>query len=294
MNIDISDKKIIDFSKIFSSSIFKELSETGESKKLSQILLEVGLLQNIDLKQNLATFFDESYKILSKKYKNEYVYKNTIIKKILLGRHSLNTAFLINECRVGSSKADSVIFNGTSTVYEIKSEYDSFSRLEQQLNDYKKAFEYINIVVPSSSVDKLKDYLKDDYIGIIRLNKNNTLSIIREAKSNKKYFDKSVIFDILNQNEYKAIVKKYFDNVPDVPNTKVYAEYKKYFEQLSIEIIHNEIVKNLKQRGNNKSLKEFIENIPDSLKVLALQTKLTNKAKENLLNLLKKDIKNIV
>lgn len=229
-----------------------------------------------------------------KNYRNEYVYKNIIIKNILLGRHSLNTAHLISECRVGNSKADSVILNGTSTVYEIKSEYDTFNRLAQQLSDYKKAFEFVYIVVPEVFVEKLKNILSDDSIGIIRLNKNNSLTKIKDAKSNKMNFEKAVIFDILKQNEYKTIVQKYFKNIPQVPNTKIYNLYKEYFKQLDIEIIHKDTVDILKKRGNNKDLKHFILNVPDSLKASAFQVKLTNKAKLNLLNILSKDIKNVI
>lgn len=48
---------------------------------------------------------------------------NVIANKILLGKHSLNTSHMLSEFRVGYNKADVVIINGTSSVYEIKSEY---------------------------------------------------------------------------------------------------------------------------------------------------------------------------
>lgn len=294
MQFNISNRSIVDLARVFSPTILKELSSSGKSDKLSQILRELNLLKQISLEQDVASFFNDVYNFLSKYYKNEYIYKNTIIKKILLGRHSLNTAYVINECRIGKSKADSVILNGTSTVYEIKSEYDTFLRLEQQLNDYKQAFEYIYIVVPTSTVEKLKNSLDDFNIGILQLNNNDSLTKIREAKSNKEYFNKSIIFDILNQREYKSIVHRYFKNIPMVPNTKTYSLYREYFNQLDIEIIHFETVKSLKLRGNNKFLKDFVLTVPDSLKALALQTNLTKKAKLNLLEVLKKEIRNII
>lgn len=294
MQLNITNKNFIDLAKIFSPTILKELSENGKSKKLTQILIDHDLIKQLDVKQDLASFFNDTYKFLSKSYRNEYIYKNTIIKNILLGRHSLNTAYLINECRVGNSKADSVILNGTSTVYEIKSEYDTFVRLEQQLNDYKKAFEYIYIVVPEVSVQKLKIEFINKNIGILQLNKNNSLTKIQDAQSNKEYFDKEIIFDILNQKEYMLIVHKYFQNIPELPNTRIYSIYKEYFKQIDIKVIHDEFVEILKQRGNNKLLKDFVLSMPDSLKALALQTKLTKKAKINLLNVLKAEVKNII
>lgn len=294
MKFEISNKNIVDLAKIFSPTIIKELSINGNSKKLRRILDELGLLSQLDLKKDLATFFNDIYLFLSKNYRNEYIYKNTIIKKILLGKHSLNTAYLINECRVGNSKADSVILNGTSTVYEIKSEFDTFNRLETQLNDYKKAFEFIYVVIPSKSLIKLESYLNDDSIGIIIFNNKNVLSVIKEAKSNKINFDKNTIFEILRKKEYISILEKYYGKIPNIPNTREFKYCKELFFNLDMDIIHNEMVSILKERGTNDVYKDFVSKVPDSLKALSIQTNLTNKEKHNLLKLLHKEIKYII
>ena len=247
MQFNITNKSIIDLSKIFSPTILKELCSTGNSKKLRKILDELNLLYQVDLKKNLESFFNDVYKILLKNYRNEYIYRSIIIKKILLGIHSLNTAHLINECRVGNSKADCVILNGTSTVYEIKTQFDTFSRLHSQLDDYKKAFEYVYIVVPIETLKKLEGYNLDENIGIMVLNKNSTISKTRLAKSNKNYFNKETIFDILRKNEYIEIISKYYE-IPSIPNTKIYTYCKRLFSELDIELIHVELVQILKKR----------------------------------------------
>lgn len=293
MQFNITNKSIIDLSKIFSPTILKELCSTGNSKKLRRILDELNLLYQVDLKKNLESFFNDVYKVLLKNYRNEYIYRNIIIKKILLGIHSLNTAHLINECRVGNSKADCVILNGTSTVYEIKTQFDTFSRLHSQLDDYKKAFEYVYIVVPIETLKKLEGYNLDENIGIMVLNKNSTISKTRLAKSNKNYFNKETIFDILRKNEYIEIISKYYE-IPSIPNTKIYTYCKRLFTELDIELIHAELVQILKKRDVSDLQKKVILNVPDSLKALSMQTKLTDKEKNNLLELLQKDMKYII
>lgn len=293
MQFNITNKSIIDLSKIFSPTILKELCSTGNSKKLRKILDELNLLYQVDLKKNLESFFNDVYKILLKNYRNEYIYRSIIIKKILLGIHSLNTAHLINECRVGNSKADCVILNGTSTVYEIKTQFDTFSRLHSQLDDYKKAFEYVYIVVPIETLKKLEGYNLDENIGIMVLNKNSTISKTRLAKSNKNYFNKETIFDILRKNEYIEIISKYYE-IPSMPNTKIYTFCKRLFSELDIELIHVELVQILKKRDISDLQKKVILNVPDSLKALSMQTKLTDKEKNNLLELLQKDMKYII
>lgn len=294
MQFDISNKSIVNLAKVFSPTILKELSNTGKSNKLSSILNELSLIKHINLEQTVASFFNEAYNLLSKYYKNEYIYRNTIIKNILLGRHSLNTAFVINEFRVGNSKADCVIFNGTSTVYEIKSQFDTFNRLKTQLEDYKKAFEYIYIVVPNESLKKLEVYLDDESIGIMRLNSNNSISKIKEAKSNKYNWDKNIIFDILRKNEYLYILNKYYGEIPEMPNTKVYSYCKELFSKLDLNEIYQDIVWLLKMRGNNELYKKLILNAPDSLKALCFQTNLTKREKINLIELLDRQIEYII
>ena len=63
------------------------------------------------------------------------------------------------------------MFNGCSKVFEIKTEFDSDFRLPLQLENYKKAFNQIYLIVPET---KLKLYEKyDSSIGLITFNSSN-------------------------------------------------------------------------------------------------------------------------
>ncbi|MBE9547218.1 MAG: sce7726 family protein [Proteobacteria bacterium] len=136
--------------------------------------------------------FDDVYSYLCNNYRSEYVYKNAIANKILLGRHSINTSTLLNEFRVGNSKADIVIINGDSSVYEVKSEYDSMERLQNQIKSYRTVFDYINIVTHFSQLDKIIKTVDKD-IGIIVLT-DQYLSYL-SPKSSKSYLSQ-VIFNL--------------------------------------------------------------------------------------------------
>ena len=113
------------------------------------------------------------------------------------------------------------------------------------------------------------------------------------AKSNKNSFNKETIFDILRKNEYIEIISKYYE-IPSMPNTKIYTFCKRLFSELDIELIHVELVQILKKRDISDLQKKVILNVPDSLKALSMQTKLTDKEKNNLLELLQKDMKYII
>ena len=66
-------------------------------------------------------------------------------------------------------------------VFEIKTEYDTFTRLDRQLSDYKKAYEYLNLIVPKSKLSDAID-LVDEAIGIITYTIKNKLVLFETYK----------------------------------------------------------------------------------------------------------------
>ena len=120
----IENKYLPALSRIFTPVVMNSLVHTGTSGYLYEVILNSGLINRLDTSMPLKKFFDWIYDLLVKRYRSEYIYKNAIANKILLGKHSLNTSHMLTEFRAANCKADVVVLNGTSTVYEIKSEYD--------------------------------------------------------------------------------------------------------------------------------------------------------------------------
>lgn len=165
--------------------------------------------------------FDFCYNDFRLNYRNEYFIKSLIVQKILLGRHSLNTATMINEFRAGLSKADCVVLNGASTCYEIKSEYDSLARLPEQLTSYLKLFDRVYVVTPEKHLKKVMECLPCG-VGVLKLSRRNTLSEYVEAKSSSQPVDVDVLMDSLRKNEYLMLVEYFFGSVPDVASGAIY------------------------------------------------------------------------
>ncbi len=266
---DLNRKCLPALSRVFTPIVMDSLIQTGTSGYLKEVAHNSGLVDLLDTTMSLKNFFDWIYDYLFKNYRNEYIYKNVIANKILLGKHSLNTSHMLTEFRVGKCKADVVVVNGTSTVYEIKSEFDSFTRLENQIQAYLKIFDHINVITCASQADKLESILPDKS-GILVLTDRNTIKTIRESKSNKKNINLDILFDSLRKNEYLKIIKEYFETVPDVPNTMIYKECKKLFCKIPSEIAHNLTIKILQNRTKTKVLQEFIERAPSSLSAYAM------------------------
>lgn len=265
------------FGRIFTPMVMDSLAQKGNSGYLTEVYTNSGLARQIDSSITLGQFFDWIYNLLFRYYRNEYIYKNAITNKILLGKHNLNTSHLLTEFRVGQCKADVVVLNGTSTVYEIKSEFDSFTRLEKQIQSYLEIFDHVNVVTSDSQAAKLKNILPD-IVGILVLTNRNTISIIRRSEANKRNINLSTLFDSLRKNEYIKVLKEYYGTVPNVPNTMIYKECKNFFCKISPDIAHDLTIKILRERTNIKVLKEFVEKAPFSLSAYAM-TICTNETK---------------
>ena len=255
--------------RIFSTMVMDSLAQKGYSGYLSEICSNSGLIEQIDPSMPLKQFFDWIYNILFKNYRNEYIYKNVIANKILLGKHSLNTSHMLTEFRVGKCKADAVVLNGTSTVYEIKSEFDSFARLEKQIQAYFDIFDYINVITSASQVSKLESVLPET-AGILVLTNRNSIATIREAKANKENTKPEILFDSLRKTEYTKVINEYYGSIPDVPNTMFYKECKKLFCEIPNIDARDLTIKILRKRSNSKILREFIDKAPSSLSAYAL------------------------
>ncbi|MED4353635.1 sce7726 family protein [Schinkia azotoformans] len=73
------------------------------------------------------------------------------------------------EFNVGSSRLDFARINGHSYAYEIKTELDSLEKLEKQLIDYSRVFEYIHVIVHPKHYNKVYD-LVPEHCGIATYN----------------------------------------------------------------------------------------------------------------------------
>ncbi len=216
--------------------------------------------------QPLRDWFEFFYALLSSNYRCEYVYKNAIATKLYLnGHHSLQNSLLTDELRSGNSRADVVILNGTSTVYEVKSAYDSFDRLASQLADYRKVFDHIIVVTTKEKANRVID-LVDDLIGVMSLDAEGELVVVKKSSSNKANTDTAAVFDCMRQPEFCAVVKKEFGGIPDVPNSQIYREARALFCQLDPIRAHDLMIERVRLRGKRKPFVDLVDNAPISLK----------------------------
>ena len=219
---------------------------------------------NADQRNN-RQLISEIYCELKNNYRNEYFYKNTLLNKLLLGVHSVNTTTALTEVAIAKSKADFVLINGKAVVYEIKTELDNLERLSSQVDDYYKAFDHVAVQKVLYSIDKP--------VGIYVLRKNGKLGTVRKPQRHISDLDKEIIFKLLRKSEYEDIIAQWYGYLPEVTQFKHYAACKKLFLQIPIEESYLCVLRILKKRMQLEK-EEFVK-IPYELKFLAYFMELT-------------------
>lgn len=271
---------------IFSNSVFKDIVQTGKSSYLLEKLKTYDRQLSLEPGMRVKDVVGNAYGYLAKNYRNEYLYKNTILNNILLGRHSIRTATLLNELRIGKSIADIVIINGTSTVYEIKTELDSPDKLFKQIADYKKAFAKIYIVTHHSLSQKYEALLNGTSIGVLSLSGRFNLTTLKEATEDQSMLSPMTMFKMLRKQEYSAIVKDLAGNIPDVPNIKFFTECAKLIDQFDAEDVHRQMLKQLRKRVPQETHLLESNKLPKELKHICLCIDPTKQGYINLLSFL--------
>ena len=280
-NLEISQLSAT--SRLFSASVVKELARKGKSPLFSRLVKDSTLLDYIHQSALVRDLFDVAFSLLKKKnFRHEYIYKAAITHKILLGTHSLQTSVMLNEFRTGISKADVAILNGTTTVYEIKSERDSLARLPQQVASYREVFANVNIITGQNHLDAVIDTVSSD-VGVLLLTDRFQISTIRKALNIPERTNPLAVFDSIQLSEAKKILKLMGMDIPKVPNTQMHQVLRDQFSTLTSLEAQAGMIKVLRDTRSLLPLSDLIEALPQSVQAAALTTSMRKRDHSKLL-----------
>lgn len=267
-----TNQHVAAMSRLFSSSILNDFARKGSSSLFERLMLQLLGHNKFSLDMRVGEVFDVAFQyIKGKEFRQEYVYKSAIAHKVLLGRHSLNTAVMLNELRAGDRKADSVILNGTSSVYEIKTERDTLARLNGQIEAYRRVFARVNVICGEKHCDAIVSSVPSD-VGVFTLSSRYQISTVREAIELPSRTEPVAIFDAIRLEEAKKILQLYDIDIPDLPNTQMSSALRDMFNGLSACEAHSGMVTILKQTRDQSRLSSLLQSLPASLTCLALST----------------------
>jgi len=280
----LGEPQIAAVARFFSSCVVREMARFGESPLFGRLLRDSTLPHYLSATQPIRNVFDFGLKLLGRgERRHEYVYKAAIARRILMGRHTLRTAVMLPEFRVGNCKADIVILNGTSAVYEIKSERDTLDRLQNQLAAYQSVFAQVNVIAGWKHIDEVAA-IADEDVGLLTLSKHACISVLRRPRENVSRIVPSMVFQSLPLCESVRILRKLEFDVPDVPNTEIHREVSRLFAALDPFQLHPAMVQVLKATRNLAPLENFFENLPASLHAAVLSADLRQADKSRLVS----------
>jgi len=199
-----------DFSSLFSRSEVNRWFE-GDFESIDLKLRRYRLIEK-NQGNSYLNILRQAYKILEEHYPNEYVLKNEFLNQWLKQKLGNNNSIIFNELRLGKAIADLVMFNGKSQAFEIKTILDKEYRLTNQIQEYKKLFNEVYLIVPDELLSKYIEF--DKHIGIITYDSySKNFALVRKSIFNSN-IDLNVLMEVLHTKEYLDIVRKYYVDCP--------------------------------------------------------------------------------
>lgn len=265
----------------FSRPVLEGMARRGTAGDVAGRLADLKVGQGRPL-GTVGDMFDAGLEDMRASYRCEYVYKAAIADRIVFGRHSPKTSSLAVELGVDGSIVDAAVFNGTATAYEIKTEFDSPTRLTTQTASYLRAFDRVFVVTHPDSADRYESVV-DARVGILALNRDNSMSLVRDAEGELSRVEPEVVFRMLRRPEYMEVVEKYFGPQPKLPNGLLDAHYRALFRQLTSLQAHVALVAAMRARTTDASSVVFLSSLPRSLRALGYATPLTGPQRKRVL-----------
>lgn len=258
--------------RFFSAAVVREMARWGRSPLLARLAKESSLPRVLDEMQPVRCLFDAAFSILKQsRFRDEYVYKAALTHNVLLGRHSLRTAVMLTEFRVGGNKADVAILNGTSTVYEIKSERDSLKRLQGQVTAYRDVFANVNVICGENHLNAVLVEVPAD-VGLLVLTDDFRITTVRKALNAPERVNPVAIFESLQLVEVKEILRQVGLTPACRPNTQLHRALREQFERLDPTDVHSAMVRVLRKTRSLLPLAPLLQSLPRSLQAAACST----------------------
>lgn len=257
-------------SNAFSAKITRNLANNIDPQGIIR-LAELGgfPIENTEL-NTIGDLLNIFYKALSKPgVRDDYIFRSNIIQKIVLGRHSLATTAVLNEFRVGNSKADLGVINGTLTGYEIKSDRDNLNRLNSQVEDYKKFFRKMYVVASSSQIEGIVEVIPSE-IGVLELTSRQTLRTIKESSELLEFNSPTAIASSLRVSECFTVLDKLGVKVPRMPNSEHRVFIAEKFISIDRRLLSDVVRTTLLETRSQAHLADVVVQYPKFLRSQAL------------------------
>lgn len=278
--MNFTSNQLRDFSTLFSRSEVNRWLK-GDFNSIHIKLERYNLIEK-NKGSSYLKFLRNTYHILEKNYPNEYVLKNEFLNKWLKNELGTYNSVIFNEFRIGKAIADLAMFNGISKVFEIKTILDKEYRLSNQIQEYKKIFNEVYIIVPDVLLSKYSNY--DESIGIITFDSNSkNFKIVQKAKRNNK-LNPDTLMEILHTKEYIEITEEYYGHLPQMNSFNQFEICKDLILKIPQKDLNDLFLSKMKKRKINN---HFFNKVNNEFNQICLSLNLKKEERDNLINSLK-------
>ncbi|SLJ76183.1 sce7726 family protein [Mycobacteroides abscessus] len=247
----------------FSTRVVRELSRPQPALWARQRVSAVAALADPDMP--LGAAFDTAYSQLVAAYRCEYVFKTELIHQSLRAEPTANA---LVGMPVFTSIADVVVAGQTATAFEIKTDLDSFSRLELQLFSYSRCFENVCVVVSAEKVDRALAAVPE-HVGVWAFDSGADLTTARPPTGGYSRLDMTSLFRVLRQGERLAVLRRQIGYTADVPSALLYRRTAELFMDLRVEVAYDEFVVELRGRDARQRAAIRAAGLPNSMAAAA-------------------------
>ncbi|MFN5444871.1 MAG: sce7726 family protein [Crocinitomicaceae bacterium] len=278
--MNFTSNQLRDFSTLFSRSEVNRWLK-GDFNSIDIKLERYNLIEK-NKGNSYLKFLRNTYHILEKNYPNEYILKNEFLNKWLKNELGTNNSVIFNEFRIGKAIADLAMFNGVSKVFEIKTILDTEYRLSNQIQEYRKIFNEVYIIVPDVLLSKYSNY--DESVGIITFDSNsNNFEIVQKARRNNE-LNPETLMEILHTKEYLEITTEHYGQLPLMNSFNQFEICKGLISKIPQKELNFSFLSKMKKRKINN---HFFNKVNNEFNQICLSLNLKKQERDNLINSLK-------
>jgi hypothetical protein len=173
-----------------------------------------------------------------------------------------NDLFIGNEVMYGTKRKliDLLILKDNQlTAIEIKADNDDLRRVQEQINESKKIFDYVVVCTTMVHLEKTKQLLSND-IGIYSVNEQG-IEIVRKPKKQKK-IDKTEMLFSINSNFLRKNLKSTANINSDEVRQQYIKESTTKIHNLFIDYLHQKVQSKFNLFLQNRGEYTHIDDIP--------------------------------
>lgn len=276
-------------SALLSAPVLRSAMRDGPESKLANrtisSLVESGLAIGASTVRTLIWRCD---RWLSRHYRNDLVYRRAVLGQMI----PWTDGILLPEFRAGRSIVDFLAVRESLHAVEIKSDLDNTSRLDSQLNDYRKIAPLVSVIASKRVVERVCAAPEFQTVGLHWLDANGRVETIRDAEFNREFLDPAVLMRSLRRAEYLRVLSDLGLAVPDLPNTRVFSHALAISRDQDPLIFHNAVAEQLRER-KPRAGRSLIARLPDPVRPAVLKLDPTRQQISSLQDWMNQEVANV-